>query len=128
MERRSFGKKFDIQARNFGLSMSNSSTATFREEFIMDRTSIFTLAGQTVYGLVVRHTSETRFRMWSDEWNTLNIGQGQTVAVEFAGGREKEMLVASVTPLGTGYTWVSLVKPIVERLRKTAGRILQPVG
>ena len=91
----------------------------------MDGTSIFTLAGQTVYGLVVRHAAETRFRMWTGEWNSLNVGQGQTVAVEFAGGWEEEMLVASVTPLGTGYTWISLVKPIVERSRTNAGRRLQ---
>jgi hypothetical protein len=121
-------KNLDNQAFNFGLSMSNSSTATFREEFIMDRTSIFTLAGQTVYGLVVRHTAETRFRMWSDEWSTLNIGQGQTIEVDFAGAWEEEMLVASITTLGTGYTWVSLVKPIIERSRKAAGRLLQTVG
>jgi hypothetical protein len=100
----------------------------FREERIMDRTSIFTLAGQTVYGLVVRHTAETRFRMWSDEWSTLSIGQGQTIEVDFAGAWEEEMLVATITPLDTGYTWVSLVKPIIERSRKSVGRLLQGVG
>lgn len=65
------------------------------------------IAGRTLYGLFVVRQDGLRIRVSPDDWDRLNLHEGERVRVALPGGRATDYFVYRETWTDPGY-WVEL--------------------
>ncbi|QEL19814.1 hypothetical protein [Limnoglobus roseus] len=71
--------------------------------------SVLTVNGVPLFGTVVRAAEVLRVRLWTEAWETLGVGEGDSVAVAVAVGEEEaeELVVTGMVAVpATGRCWV----------------------